>query len=50
MRLTRRRGDDLVGAEDTLDSATDREDRAADDLDALLLSGMGVKGRRRCIA
>jgi hypothetical protein len=50
MRLTRRRGDGLAGAKDTLDSAADREHRAADDLDALLLSGMDVKGRRRCIA
>jgi hypothetical protein len=50
MRLTRRRGDGLAGTEDTLDSTTDRKDRAADDLDALLLSGMNVNGRRRCIA
>jgi hypothetical protein len=35
-------------AEDTLDSAADREDRAAEDVDALFLAGVDVKRRRRC--
>jgi hypothetical protein len=38
------------GAEHTPASTADRQHRAADDLDALLLSRMNVKWRRRCVA
>ena len=50
VRLTGRSGDRPAGAEHTPDSAAQRENRAADDLDALLLSRMDVKWRRRCVA
>jgi hypothetical protein len=50
VRLTGRSRDRPPGAEHTPDSTADRQHRAADDLDALLLSQMNVKWRRRCVA
>ena len=46
VRLARRRGDRPAGAEHTPDSAAQRDNRAAEDLDALLLSSAPSLGLR----